>query len=303
MKKTMIFTLLVSAFGILNAQKSEERKAILSMAGTYKVTFDFAETFSPDSGYKFYPKYHEFANEMVIVTVNTENKISLNHFLLVNDSMVIKHWRQDWIYENTEFLDYKGGNVWTKNTADKKEVKGTWTQKVFQIDESPRYEAFGKWTKQNNEWIWNASVCNSPLPRRELLKRDDYNVIKRRSRIVVGQDYWYLEQDNQKVDSNRLVCYEKGMERFQKSTFDPAHIVKWWSKNEKMWRYIAEEWNSLIQTNNSFQLSGTLIASDYQQDVFRFIKQMNTAGKTDEELKQEIRAFIRKNCTISLTGK
>jgi hypothetical protein len=299
MKKIVIFSILISILEMLSAQKNEERKAILSMAGTYEVSFDFIETFSSDTNYKFYPKYRATAKEMVIVTINSEDKISLNHFLLVNDSMVIKHWRQDWIYENTEFLEYRGNNVWAKKTLSKKDVKGTWTQKVFQIDESPRYEAYGKWTRENNEWVWYSNTCNSPLPRRELLKRDDYTIVKRRSRIVIGQNYWYLEQDNQKLKGTTLLCDEKGMEYFKKSEFDATRIVQWWTKNEKIWRFIAEEWNALIEKNNNFQLSGTLIASDYQQEVFRFIRQVDVAGKTEEDIKKEIREFIRKNCVIS----
>src|SRR5690349_16905498 len=127
MKKIMIFTSLIILTGVISAQsqKATERNAILSMAGTYKVSFDFIETFAPDSLYKFYPKYHATASEMVIVTENSENKISLNHFLLVNDSVVVKHWRQDWIYENTEFLEYEGNNTWSKRTLPKSDVKGT----------------------------------------------------------------------------------------------------------------------------------------------------------------------------------
>jgi hypothetical protein len=299
MKNILIFSILLSSAGMLNAQKNEERKAILSMAGTYDVSFEFLETFAPDSNYKFYPRYHAKAKEMVIVTVNSEDRISLNHFLLVEDSMVVKPWRQDWIYENTSFLEYKGHNVWVKNTVPKKEVKGTWTQKVFQIDESPRYEAYGRFVKENNEMVWTAITCSSPLPRRELLKRSDYSIIKRRSRIVIGHDYWYLEQDNQKMDSGTLLCNEKGMEYFKRSSFDSTHIVKWWNKNEKVWRYIAEEWNSLIKENNNFRLSGTLIATDYQQEVFGFIRKINTSGKSEEEIKKEIREFIRKKCLVS----
>jgi hypothetical protein len=298
MKKAMIFSVLILIISTLPAQKNEERKAILSMAGTYEVSFEFLETFAPDTNYKFYPKYQAKAKEMVIVTINSEDKISLNHFLLVNDSTVIKHWRQDWIYENTEFLEYNGSNAWSKRSLSKKDVKGTWTQKVFQIDESPRYEAYGKFIHENNEWIWSAITCNSPLPRRELMKRNDYTIIKRRSRIVMGPNYWYLEQDNQKLKSDTLLCHEKGMEYFKKSSFDSTHIVKWWNKNEKIWRYIAEEWNTLLDENNKVKLSGTLIASDYQQEVFMFIRKMDTNGKNEMEIKKEIRDFIIKKCAF-----
>lgn len=282
-----------------SAQKPEDRNAILKLAGTFKVSFKFIETYSNDSNYKLAKNYTASALEMVVVTENSKNKISLSHFLLVNDTVVVKHWRQDWIYENTEFLNYQGNNSWSKYSLTKSEVKGTWTQKVYQVDESPRYEAFGFWVKEGNEMVWQASACNSPLPRRELLVREDYNIMKRRSRIVVGDNYWYLEQDNNKMKGDTMICHEKGMETFTRTTFETGAITKYWDKNGASWILLISEWNKYLASNEYFHLPGQLIRTDYHTEVFALIRKLNQSTLSEQEKRKEVKIFLEKYCQTS----
>ncbi len=163
-----------------NSKKEQDRTAIKSMAGIYKVSFDFAETFSPDTGYKYHKRYSEWGIEYVSIVEETENKIALQHLLIVNDTMIIKHWRQDWTFENKDVYQYYKDNEWIKKTLTADQAHGTWTQKVFQVDDSPRYESYGTWVHVDGKHFWEG-VNDSPLPRREFTKRSDYNVIKRHS--------------------------------------------------------------------------------------------------------------------------
>lgn len=297
MYKNLTFSIMMFLCSVLAAQNPQEQAAILKMAGTYTVSFDFTETYAPDSGYQFRPRYHAKAKEMVIVTENKPGRVSFSHFLLVNDTMVIKHWRQEWIYENRDFLDYRGANTWVKYSVDAKKVKGTWTQKVYQIDESPRYESYGKWQQVNNEWIWEAA-CNSPLPRRELLVRSDYSVLKRRSRIVIGDNYWYLEQDNSKIKGDTLLCYEKGMELFTKASYDTSRIVKWWNDHQKVWTIVMKEWDDILKNNSRIKLNGHLMTSDYQMGISRLIRDAKLKSADDKEIHKVVRKFILENCTL-----
>jgi len=89
--------------------------------------------------------------------------------------MIIKHWRQDWIYENTEFYIYDHDNKWSFLKLPNDNVKGQWTQKVFQVDDSPRYEGSGSWVYVDGKKYWE-STTDAPLPRREYTTRSDYNL-------------------------------------------------------------------------------------------------------------------------------
>src|SRR5262245_51688747 len=80
----------------------QDKASIKGMCGAHKVTFNFAETFAPDTAYKYHSRYHEEGIEYVFIAEETPNKIALQHLLVVKDSIIIKHWRHDWVYENKD---------------------------------------------------------------------------------------------------------------------------------------------------------------------------------------------------------
>src|SRR5699024_10570817 len=100
-------------------------------------------TFSPIENYEREDLYKNESIEYIFVIRDEENYISLQHILVINDRFVVKHWRQDWIYENTDFLLFEKEGVWKKNQISKEQAAGTWTQIVHQVDDSPRYQSYG----------------------------------------------------------------------------------------------------------------------------------------------------------------
>ncbi len=146
MKKLFISSLLFVFIISVNAQskKSKDKSAIKEMCGCFEVTFNFAETFnySKDSTYKPSKTKVSKGLEWAGLVEDGKNKISIQHILQVGNPakpMIVKHWRQDWMYQNTDFYMYNGDNNWEFTQKDKKEVKKQWTQKVYQVDDSPRY--------------------------------------------------------------------------------------------------------------------------------------------------------------------
>src|SRR5688572_17255605 len=78
---------------------AKDREAILAMAGTHAVTFEFQETAAIAPGYKLKTKpYKETATEVVIVVENSPHRIALQNLLVVpgkeGKPQVIKHWAQ-----------------------------------------------------------------------------------------------------------------------------------------------------------------------------------------------------------------
>ena len=150
-KSILILTFLIGISNINIAQQNKLKKdqeAIKNMCGCYEVEFNFAETFSysEDSTYTPSKIKHAKALEWAELIEDSEGKIVIQHLLIVGDSsqpMIIKHWRQDWMYENTDFYMFNADNQWKyEQNAD---VKGQWTQKVYQVDDSPRYEGSATW--------------------------------------------------------------------------------------------------------------------------------------------------------------
>lgn len=245
------------AFEDKASKKNFERELIKSLSGNYRVTFRFSETFSPKNDYLYFDRKFSAAKEIAHIIEETDDKISIQHFLFVGKGMLIKHWRQDWIYENRELLTLVKDHEWKKTTLTSEEAEGTWTQKVYQVDDCPRYEGYGTWVHVDGRHFWQ-STTDSPLPRRELSVRSDYNVLKRHSHIeVFSNGDWVLDQDNEKISrsveegEDTLICLEKGLENFTRKDYDASVALNWWKEQEAFWKDVRSEWSEIISNQTS----------------------------------------------------
>lgn len=77
MKKiNLIIVLICAALSVAAQNKLEQdRNAIKSLAGFYKVTFNYAETFSPDDDYKFHDRHRSSAKEIAIIVEDSPKKL------------------------------------------------------------------------------------------------------------------------------------------------------------------------------------------------------------------------------------
>ncbi|MEO0587771.1 MAG: DUF6607 family protein, partial [Planctomycetota bacterium] len=181
----------------------KDRKAILAMAGEYEVDFQFQETVTIVPGYELKDPYNSGATEFVEVVEDTGDRIVLQHILVMSDPKdaeakphVVKHWRQDWVYQDTTLIEYRGNRIFETVELSADEVAGTWSQAVYQVDDSPRYEAIGSWSHIGDRSSWASKETWRPLPRREHTKRDDYQVMVARNRHTITPTGWVHEQDN-----------------------------------------------------------------------------------------------------------
>ncbi|WP_026727754.1 DUF6607 family protein [Flavobacterium denitrificans] len=253
---------LTCGLGFAQEKKQQDIKSIKSMCGCYEVKFNFAETFqyAKDSAtYKPSQTKHESALEWVELLEDTPNKIVMQHLLIVSDDMIIKHWRQDWLYENTDLYSFDKGTSWKYKKLDKKAVKGQWTQKVYQVDDSPRYEGSSTWVHVDGQDYWS-NVADAPLPRREQTKRNDYNVLKRRNIHEITSTGWNHEQDNDKLvrdDSGKdvLLAQEKGFDVYTKVPDSKcAAAQKWWATNKDLWKNVRDKWQVLFDRKQDLNL-------------------------------------------------
>ena len=70
---------------VTSAEIEQDRKAILAMAGDYKVTFQFQETVGIKPGYELKEPYHSEATEFIEVIEDRGDFISLQHVLVLHD--------------------------------------------------------------------------------------------------------------------------------------------------------------------------------------------------------------------------
>ena len=255
----LLLSVFVVTLGVAQKKKKKEDvKAILSMCGCYKVTFDFAETFASDTSYKFHENYSAGALDWVFPVSQEDDKIVIQHLLVIEDTMIIKHWRHDWLYENTEFYVYNVRDSWNYKEMDASQVKGQWTQKVFQVDDSPRYEGSASWVHIDGRHFWE-STADAPLPRRDKTKRKDYNVMVRRNRHELTENGWVHEQDNLKIKRNEagdnLIAQEKGWNEYIKTNENKCQVAKnWWEKNQAYWADVRSVWDEVFASQKTLKL-------------------------------------------------
>jgi len=280
---SILFTLGVNA---QDAKKKEDIKAIKAMCGCYEVEFNFAETFkyAKNEDYKPSPTKYEKGLEWVELVEETPNKVVLQHLLQVSDTMVIKHWRQDWEFENTKLYDYEGDNVWKFVNLPKDKVKGQWTQRVFQVDDSPRYEGSATWVHVDGRHYWT-NVTDAPLPRREHTIRNDYNVLERTNTQEIVKDGWIHNQDNVKIKrtngKDELVAKEKGFDYYRKVDDSKCSgAKKYWVANKAMWKNVREKWATIFAQNKDL----TLLPKVEGQSLFMALFDLKpTASKSETD--------------------
>lgn len=257
MKQTVITLLLVSTFSITHAQQ-QDKQYIKQLCGCYSVNFQYAETFSQYPSYEYQDREEMNAVELVTPIVETDNKLILQHLLVINDTFIIKHWREEWVYEPTEIFEYTGDFAWKKRTLTTDEAKGKWAQTVWEVSDQPRYAGLSPWIQNDGKTYWE-STADAPLPRREYKKRDDYNLMRRHNRIVMTDAGYTHEQDNEKVirkeGKDDVLVQEKGLNTYyimEDSECESAK--KWWKKNDAFWAIVRSEWDKVLAENKTVNL-------------------------------------------------
>lgn len=299
MKNSLIIALcLISISAMAQSKKKQDREAIKSMCGCYEVTFNFAETFAPDKDYKFHDNYRSGGLEWVQLVEDDKNKISMQHLLIVGPSAIVKHWRQDWLYENTSLYTYDKDRSWKHTELPKAKVKGQWTQKVFQVDDGLRYEGSASWVHQDGRHFWEGTA-DSPLPRREFSKRKDYNVMIRTNRHEITDYGWVHEQDNDKIvrstADDKLLAEEKGWNTYVKVDDSKCKAAQdWWVKNEQYWSDVREVWDEIYASKTTLTFKGTVDNKVLFQKIFDLGDELVEAESYNSEVTQQQVAKIIK---------
>ncbi len=241
-----------------NPQFEQDRAAILAMTGEYAVSFNFTETVALTEGYELKEPKLSGGMEVVRVIEDTGRSISLQHTLLVgpNTDIVVKHWRQDWVYEPATIWDFVGRNAWEVRELSAAERAGKWAQLVYQVDDAPRYAALAPWVHDNNVSSWTSPVSWRPLPRRDATTRDDYDVVVAVNRHALTPSGWVHEQDNSKLVLDPEPSYlvrEIGVNTYVRDdSYDPAPADAYWDATGAYWAAIRAEWSRIVSEHDRF---------------------------------------------------
>jgi hypothetical protein len=250
---------------------AKDRAAIRSFAGDFRVSFHFMDTLGLLPEDKPRRPYHSWATERVEILSDEERFLSLQHTLVmyfteedgsISEPALTKHWRQDWTYEATDYHAYVGKDTWERVAPASEAAAETWTQTVYQVDDSPRYAATGKWEHRGNVSEWRAEPFLRPLPRRESTVRKDYDALEGRDVIVITPTGWLHEQHNWKrVLSGdpsappSYVASEFGLNRYER-ILSPSleEAAAYWKKTGPYWAEVRAAWKDVLASHDRFSM-------------------------------------------------
>ena len=289
---------LILLTGLLEASEKfqKDREAILAMAGEYEVDFQFMETVAIDQSYELKKPYLEDAAEVVFVVEDSPKRIVLQHVLWVESyDRVVKHWKQEWKYEDPLMYEFVGNLTWQRRELSSEEVKGTWSQKVSQVDDSPRYESYGKWIHQGGLSSWQGNQTRRPLPRREYTKRKDYEVFMGVNRHTLTPTGWVHEQDNFKQVSStgQVLCREVGLNQYFKTQeVDFTEVKKYWSNHNQYWSKVSKMWEQRMEGSDQLSLYKEQDGKPLFRHLFGIIAQKTQSGDPAEKAAEVIKKFV-----------
>jgi len=303
MKKEIVSFLLVFALigSVIGQEKKleKDKAAIKSMCGCYEVGFNFAETFSYSNDSTYVPSKikRTEALEWAALVEDSEGKVVIQHLLIVGDPsepVIIKHWRQDWMYENTSFYMFNGGNQWLYQEKSEQDVAGQWTQKVYQVDDSPRYEGSSSWVHVDGRSYWE-NTTDAPLPRREYTQRSDYNVTVRRNRNEIIDVGWVHDQDNDKLiraedGEDVLLAQEKGNNTYVRVDDSKCKSAQdWWKGNANFWADVRVAWSAVYGRGKTLELENK-VDGKYLYEIFF---SMDITGTKPKKIAKTIKSFVK----------
>ena len=293
-----------------------DRRAILAMAGNYRVSFDFLEVASfKGDGPRGQP-YQSWGTERVFVDRDEPRHVSLVHVLEMHvigqdgkplEPMVTKHWRQDWRYEPAHVVEYQGSERWVRRELSAAERQGKWSQTVYQVDEAPRYGAIGRWEHNAAFSSWIGNDTARPLPRREWSVRKDYQLLLGTNRHTIVPSGWLQEENNLKAASGAAMPYvgrEYGVSRYERirgNFFIEA--AKYYESTRAYWSQVLAVWDEIWNEHSTVSRKANSDQSGAYADLFQLAEDY-AAGKLDlTAAKQKIRDSLSQQLAPARTAQ
>lgn len=286
-----------------------DRRAILAMAGSYRVNFDFLEIASfVGNGDRPRP-YQSWGTEKVYVDVDEPRHISLVHILDMRvvgedgkpgESMVTKHWRQDWYYEPASVVEYQQDTRWVKRALSAAERKGQWVQQVYQVDEAPRYGGIGHWEHNAAFSSWISGDTARPLPRREWSVRKDYGLLRGTNRHTIVPTGWIQEENNLKdaagAGATPYVGREYGVARYERlKGADFSNADSYYAATREFWVVVMAQWQQYWARSSQLNLTAQSDQSGAFTDLFELADKFAAGELKRDQAQAQIRAVLGRN--------
>lgn len=281
-----------------------DRADILAMVGDFRVRFDMQESTRWQDGYEPLERKTSGGHESVRVIEDSGRKIVLQHLLVAEmdgESVVIKHWRQDWEYEPARVLGYSDRNEWSWQEVPADMRAGRWSQTVYQVDDSPRYASWGRFYDEGGVRRWRSGWTWRPLARRDAVRNPVYDRYYGVNRHQTSPDGWVHWQDNTKMrlagGELRPVVQEYVLNTYTRfSDYDVQAADDYWAATQGFWAAVRAKWDEVAETHGGIAIqeeadTGTVISGR----LLQIAEDIRTGGKSEADAVAEARQLIEDN--------
>lgn len=296
--------LIIPALASAEGPPQEDAAAIRAMQGCYEVDYRFEEKVPLQPGYTLRPGYRTSTLEWVIVDEDKPGQIALQHILILpKNSGFIKHWRQEWTFEPSSLIEYRGNQTWAKKQISPSESESKWVQRVYQVDDSPRYECVASWVHSQENPYWECQTW-APLPRRELARMKEYNVMDRVNRHEITAEGWLQKESNIKLmaDSSGKVLStlvkEEGINTYTRLKDESlcASAQAYWLSNQNLWHEIQSAWKAVYEQEAVLHFQVFVGEQMLWENLFALADEMSQksypAGEVKARATQIIRSYL-----------
>jgi len=290
---SVFLSLILSSAAVAGIVDSREQGAqfIRKIAGCYEVTFEFNETFTSPAASSRSAPYREMAKEWITVDYDVGNEVHLQHMLIISPQGgggVQKHWREEWTYQPQKIMQFISPSRWTMIPTAHDAVQGMWSQRVLNVDDSPRYDCAAPVIAYGSTQYWEC-FTHSPLPRREFSKRSDYNVLGRRNRIEFGNNGWVHEEDNEKLIFEQgaftRIAREKGYNTYRKiNDSECLSAEREWARTKAAWNVIQSMWRHMMDHHPDFKFDQRNASGLLYEKLFALADEFSIPGVFDESV-------------------
>lgn len=291
------------------SRQERDRRAILAMAGSHRVSFDFMELVGFSADFTPAQPYMSWGTEHIYVVEDSPGKVSLQHVLVMSvlgeegevmGPFVTKHWRQDWQFEAASAHVYRGRGTWERVQPNDSERTGSWLQTVWDVHDAPRYAAWGRWEHTAERSRWVSDKTWRPLPRREFSVRDDYDVLIGTNTHIILPAGWVQEEHNLKTvlaDAGEVqgrLAREIGIARYEQLVdFDRSAGDAYWQQTAPFWALVRAYWEEAMAESERIHLRSELDGRKLFEPLFARAQEiMGGAGYSSAENREFIHTTI-----------
>jgi hypothetical protein len=166
---------------------------------------------------------------------------------------------------------------------------------VYQVDESPRYGALGRWEHNASFSSWISGETLRPLPRREWSVRKDYQLLAGTNRHTILPRGWLQEENNLKQASGAaqpFVGREYGVARYERlKDADFTAADQYYRDTREFWDEVLRAWTLVWEARRAVQMANSDQSGSFAA-LFELADEFAAGRLPRAELASKVRAAL-----------